>query len=65
MGGLAFILVSVTSALNRLFTYNKLENLLVADLYKKPFTFRVRDQQTMSGTRMQTVDGDKKLNANE
>ena len=36
VGGLAFLFSLLSSGANKLFTFNKLENLLVAHLYTKP-----------------------------
>ena len=39
VGGAAFFLSALFSAANSIFTLNKLENQLVAQLYKKPVKF--------------------------
>ena len=65
MGGLGFILTSIASFLNLVFTINKMENKLVSQLYQKPSTFSVEDLNSMSGSKVHTIEGNKKLKASE
>ena len=58
-GGLAFMLIVLASIGNFFFTYNKLENALVEQLYMKPATWKIKDDSQLSGHRMLTVEGDK------
>ena len=41
VGGLAFMLMVIAAFFNQVFTYNKLENALVEQLYLKPMTWKV------------------------
>ena len=59
MGGLGFILTSIASVLNLLFTFNKMENRLVSQLYQKPSTFKIEDLNSMSGSKVHTIDGNR------
>ena len=65
MGGLGFLLTNLASVLNMLFTYNKMENKLVSQLYQKPATFKVEDPQSMSGNKVFAIEGNRKLKASE
>ena len=60
-GGLAFIVTVIASSANYLFTFNNLENLLVAELYQKPDSWKVEDLGSMNGYKVLQFEGDKTL----
>jgi len=51
VGGVAFLLRVAASAATQLFTYNKMHNLLVAELYKKPMQYWATKEE-IKGTKI-------------
>ena len=65
VGGLAFIVTAFAAMANYMFTFNVLENLMVAELYRKPETWKTAELASMSGTKTHHIEGDKTLDPHD
>jgi len=53
------MLIALAQLLNYVFTYNGLENALVAELYKKPALWKLPELKSLEGHKLHVIDGSK------